>query len=86
MWFLPLAVVAAVTAAFLSHESEPVRAPRPNILLIVTDDQSPWTLSAYGNTVCQTPVIDSLAAAGYKTVNVMGGTNAWVAAGYPVEK
>lgn len=37
---------------------------RPNIIVIVTDDQSPETLSAYGNTVCQTPALDRLAARG----------------------
>jgi len=37
---------------------------RPNILLILTDDQSPFSLSAYGNEVCQTPNIDRLAAEG----------------------
>lgn len=39
-------------------------AERPNILLIVTDDQAPHTLEAYGNTFCDTPSIDRLAAAG----------------------
>ena len=37
---------------------------KPNILLIVTDDQSPLTLSCYGNTVCSTPNLDKLAASG----------------------
>jgi choline-sulfatase len=37
---------------------------RPNFLFILTDDQSPETLSAYGNTVCQTPNLDRLAAEG----------------------
>ena len=37
---------------------------RPNIVFIFTDDQSPYTLSAYGNTVCQTPNLDRIAAAG----------------------
>ncbi len=37
---------------------------RPNFLFILTDDQSPFTLSAYGNDVCETPNIDRLAAAG----------------------
>ena len=41
-----------------------VAADRPNILLIVTDDQSPFTLKAYGNEVCQTPNLDELAANG----------------------
>ena len=39
-------------------------AERPNFLFILTDDQSPYTLSAYGNTVCQTPNIDRLAMQG----------------------
>ena len=33
---------------------------RPNILFIVTDDQSPETLRIYGNTLCETPNIDRL--------------------------
>ncbi len=37
---------------------------RPNFVFILTDDQSPETLRAYGNTVCQTPNIDRLAAEG----------------------
>jgi choline-sulfatase len=37
---------------------------RPNFLFILTDDQSPETLAAYGNDVCQTPNIDRLAAEG----------------------
>ncbi len=37
---------------------------RPNFLFILTDDQSPETLRAYGNKVCQTPNIDRLAAEG----------------------
>ncbi|MDQ8192092.1 sulfatase-like hydrolase/transferase [Roseibacillus persicicus] len=39
-------------------------APQKNILLIVTDDQSPFTLSTYGNKVCHTPNLDKLAASG----------------------
>ncbi len=38
--------------------------PRPNFLFILTDDQAPETLSAYGNRVCQTPHIDRLAREG----------------------
>lgn len=39
-------------------------ADRPNIIVIVTDDQSPLTLSTYGNTICQTPHLDRLASEG----------------------
>lgn len=37
---------------------------KPNILFILTDDQSPFSLKAYGNQICQTPNIDKLAAGG----------------------
>ncbi|MBI1349234.1 sulfatase-like hydrolase/transferase [bacterium] len=37
---------------------------RKNVLLIVSDDLTAGALSCYGNTVCQTPHIDQLAAKG----------------------
>lgn len=37
---------------------------RPNFLFILTDDQSPLTLTAYGDKVCDTPNIDRLAREG----------------------
>jgi iduronate 2-sulfatase len=37
---------------------------RPNVLLIVSDDLTATALSCYGNTICQTPNIDRLAAEG----------------------
>lgn len=37
---------------------------KPNILFILTDQQGLDTLSAYGDTVCQTPHIDSLSKDG----------------------
>jgi choline-sulfatase len=39
-------------------------AERPNFLFILTDDQSPFTLEAYGNTECNAPNIDRLAKEG----------------------
>ncbi|MGK0184919.1 MAG: choline-sulfatase [Verrucomicrobiales bacterium] len=39
-------------------------AERPNILFIFTDDQDPFSLGAYGNTVCHTPNIDRIAREG----------------------
>ena len=50
-----ISLLAAFTLSF---------AKRPNILLIVTDDQAPHTLSVYGNKVCDTPHIDKLARSG----------------------
>lgn len=38
--------------------------PRPNILFIMTDNQSSWTLGCYGNEEIRTPHIDQLAAEG----------------------
>ncbi len=39
-------------------------AERPNIVFILTDDQSPLTLEAYGDTACDTPNIDSISRDG----------------------
>lgn len=39
---------------------------RPNIVLIVTDNQSPWTLGCYGNREIRTPHIDRLAGDGIR--------------------
>ncbi|MEL6106824.1 MAG: sulfatase-like hydrolase/transferase [Planctomycetota bacterium] len=37
---------------------------RPNVMVIVTDDQSPFTLSCYGDEHCDTPNLDRLASSG----------------------
>lgn len=61
--FLRAAAAGALTG--LLHT--PVRAHsarRPNFLVIMADDQAPETLRAYGNTVCDTPGIDRIAAGG----------------------
>lgn len=41
-------------------------ADRPNILLIMTDNQGDWTLGCYGNPEIRTPHIDRLAAEGIR--------------------
>jgi arylsulfatase A-like enzyme len=41
-------------------------APRPNLLLILTDNESPGLLGAYGNAEIRTPNIDRLAAEGLR--------------------
>ena len=56
MFFRCVAVVILLLATELSDAAE----RRPNILFIVTDDQSPETLRVYGNTLCETPNIDRL--------------------------
>lgn len=39
---------------------------RPNILFIIADDQAPFSLGAYGNSVCKTPNIDRIARQGIR--------------------
>lgn len=39
---------------------------RPNIVVIVSDDQGPWALGAAGNHEIRTPVLDGLAARGVR--------------------
>ena len=41
----------------------------PNLIFIITDNQSPWTLGCYGNTEILTPNVDRLAAEGLRFDN-----------------
>jgi arylsulfatase A-like enzyme len=50
--------------ALLASTSAALGADRPNLLLIVTDNESPSLLGAYGNREIRTPHIDQLAADG----------------------
>lgn len=52
-------------AGALSSEL-PGRRERPNIVLIMTDNHSPWTLGCYGNREIRTPNIDRLAREGVR--------------------
>ena len=61
---IAVANVACQVAIADTENGEPVS--RPNILFILTDDQSPYSVGAYGNQVCQTPNIDALAARGMR--------------------
>jgi len=45
-------------------------ARRPNLIVIVTDDQAHWTLGSYGNTDSRTSQIDRLATGGVRFANV----------------
>ena len=42
---------------------------KPNIVFILTDNQSPWTLGCYGNSEIRTPHIDRLATEGIRFTN-----------------
>jgi len=41
----------------------------PNVVFIITDNQSPWTLGCYGNTEIRTPSVDRLASEGIRFGN-----------------
>jgi arylsulfatase A-like enzyme len=49
-------------------------APRPNILLILTDNLGSWMLGCYGNKEIRTPNIDTLARTGIRFVNSFAGS------------
>ena len=53
-------------ARLMADEPARAQSDRPNILFILTDDQAPFSLGAYGNTICKTPNIDALAARGMR--------------------
>jgi iduronate 2-sulfatase len=55
---------ALVIAMLLPAQNAAAEAPRPNVLFIISDDLTATALSCYGNTVCETPNIDRLAARG----------------------
>lgn len=58
-----LGLLAGLLAASAPAGSAPP-APRPNLLLIVTDDQGPWDLGSAGNPQLDTPQLDALARDG----------------------
>ena len=56
--------VLVVLFTILSAQASLAAAPKYNVLFIIADDLTSTALSCYGNTVCETPNIDSLAARG----------------------
>ncbi len=63
LYFLLLTYAPAVAQQTTNDKSKP-RAKRPNILLILTDDQGWSTLGCYGGKIVPTPHLDRLAAEG----------------------
>lgn len=59
--FAALSALAAVMGSVQAADRD---SSRPNVLLIMTDNQSPNLLGAYGNTDIRTPHIDRLASQG----------------------
>jgi len=67
-----ICVLAAVASPAAGDESGPVRhspTTRPNILLILTDDQRWDTIRALGNPEIQTPHLDQLVGRGFRFHN-----------------
>ena len=55
---------AGLAAGSLLAKGEGASGAHPNVLIIQTDQQSAWTLGAYGSTFVKTPHIDGMAKAG----------------------
>ena len=56
--------IGLLVAAVLLNGGLVIAAGRPNVLLIVSDDQRPDTIAALGNGVIQTPSLDRLVSEG----------------------
>ena len=82
-----LLALAAAIAAGPVRVARAADAPRPNILLIFTDDHAYQAIGAYGSRINQTPHLDALAAQGmrfnrcYVTNSICGPSRAAVLTG-----
>lgn len=59
-------LTAALPAAGATPAERPVPEPKPNVIIIYTDDMGYSDLSCYGETRWQTPAIDRMAAEGVR--------------------
>jgi arylsulfatase A-like enzyme len=72
----PFATLASCVALLCLAAPLPCpAAERPNIVFLLTDDQRADALGCYGNTIIQTPHIDSLAARGARFTNAFVTTS-----------
>jgi arylsulfatase A-like enzyme len=71
-------MILILLVVFLRPQKTAVK--RPNVLIIVTDDQDAETLDVYGDTICDTPNIDRLASQGlsFTSAHHMGSFRAAV--------
>ena len=71
-------MILILLGVFLRPQKTDVK--RPNVLIIVTDDQDAETLDVYGDTICDTPNIDRLASQGlsFTSAHHMGSFRAAV--------
>ncbi|BDD11433.1 sulfatase (plasmid) [Fulvitalea axinellae] len=67
--FIKNSALAAAGVSCLPKLAHSARRKKPNVLIIHTDQQSTWTLGAYGGKVVPTPYIDSLAEEGARLDN-----------------
>ncbi|MBL9082852.1 MAG: arylsulfatase [Planctomycetales bacterium] len=61
-WFIP----AAIAASFAAPRAEAVVGGRPNVLVILSDDQGYGDVSAHGNPVLKTPNLDKLRSESFR--------------------
>ena len=62
--------VVALLAAAPAHG----QTPRPNLVVVLTDDQAAWTVGSYGNPDVSTPNMDRLAREGARFANAFVAT------------
>jgi uncharacterized sulfatase len=69
-----LLVIALAFTHSISAQSKSVAATKYNLIAIVTDDQAPWSIGAYGNRESRTPNMDRLAREGARFTNAFIAT------------
>jgi uncharacterized sulfatase len=61
--------LALALSLLVWHDGVQAASKRPNILVILTDDQAEWSLGCYGNKESKSPTIDRLASQGARFAN-----------------
>lgn len=64
--FQPLRLAVLALGLATGASQAPAAEPRPNLLLILSDDHSAFGVGCYGNTDIKTPNLDRLAAEGFR--------------------